>query len=221
MSFPDNWEPTQPYQVIGESYADGVFITAVAQAHGVPVFDFTAPPGEDGVALGKGGFKTHLNGMQNFIKRGRVSRVVVIGDNDDNHANAVADVQRAIREAYGYPPPTAAPCQMSKTGSLGVGFVMLPGTGQNGCLETLLLKATMHGALTNQCLDSWMMCSGFPTNPQNDFDKFRVRSLLAASIQDEPNITLKRIWTKASSPIRANDPAFTWIATFLKTAFAP
>ena len=219
MSFPDGWQPTEKNQVIGESYSDGAFIKAVAAAHGVPDFDFTAPQGEDGRPVGKGGFKTHLLGMQNFIKRGKVSRVVVVGDNDDNHATAAAAVQRAIGETYGYPKPTA-PCQMSFSGSLGVGFLMLPGSGQNGCLETLLLKATMHGALTNNCLSSWITCSGFPTVRQNDYDKFKIRSLLAASIQDDPNITLRRIWTKQSNPIRANDPAFTWIATFLTTAFS-
>jgi len=219
MTFKDGWIPTSQNQVIGESYADGAFVKAVSAAHGVPGFDFTAPE-KDGVPLGKDSFKQHLNGMQNFVRRGMVSRIVVVGDNDTDHSDAVAAVRRAIREAKDYPSPSSGPCESVSNGKVTVGYLMLPEAGHGGCLETLLLRAAMTGAPTAQCLMDWATCSGFPTTPRNNYDKFKLRSILAATIRDDPNITLRRIWSKPSNPINPGDAAFTWIAEFLRKVFA-
>jgi len=218
MTFQKGWAPRHQNQVIGESYADGAFIQAVAAAHGVPAFDFTAPE-KDGVPQGKDQFRQHLNGMQTFIRRGMVSRIVVVGDNDTSHADAVATIRRAIKEAKDYPSPPVSPCERATNGKVTIGFVTLPETGHNGCLETLLLRATMNGGPTTQCVDDWVACNGFPATPQNNYHKFRIRSILAAAIRDDPNITLKRIWSKTGNPINPGDPAFTWIATFLREVF--
>jgi hypothetical protein len=97
---------------------------------------------------------------------------------------------------------------------------MLPGTGENGCLETLLLKAPRNGGPNTACLDAWIQCSGFPAHHANNLDKFRLRSILAASIQSEPNISIQRMWTKADNPIDPADPAFKWIADDLQKVFS-
>ncbi len=218
-TLPDGWKPSSSNQVIGESEADGAFLKAVAAAHGVPEFDFTAPKGADGRALGKDAFKKHLIAFKFLIQHGSVERIVVVGDNDDSHADSLADVRRAIRDAGGYPTPAAAPLQVAQAGKLRVGIVMLPGTNQNGCLETLLLRANRAVGPPPACLGTWTTCSGFPTHPTNNYDKFVVRSVLAASVKSEPNISLQRMWQKTDNPIKAHDPAFEWVAAFLHQMF--
>jgi hypothetical protein len=218
-TFREEWKPTSPNQLVTESYHDGAFIKAVARAHGAPTFDYTAPLGEDGRPIGKSGFKRHLLGMLYWVNRGDVRNVVVVGDNDTDHDAALVDVRRAIREAKGYPTPDAEPCEVATNGTLRVGVIMVPGTGRNGCLETLLLTAPIQ-CQTLACVDSWATCCAFPAVPANNCDKFRLRSVLLASIVTDPNISLSLIWSKAGNPIDPASRSFSWIADFLKVAFA-
>jgi Protein of unknown function (DUF3226) len=223
MTFPLDWSPSSKNQVIGESYSDGGFIKAVANAYNVPAFDFTAPLDKDKKrALGKSGFKTHLVGMRAFIDRQRVSRVVIVGDNDADHADALTDVRRASRDAGGYPTAPVNACETGKSGSgdLWVGIAMLPGIKENGCLETLLLKAKRETGPTQECLDSWQACSAFPVAHKNNLHKFILRSVLSASVHGEPNVSVERMWDKPDNPIKASDPAFKWLADFLKEMFS-
>jgi hypothetical protein len=219
-TLPDGWTPRSPNQVIGESEADGAFIRAVAAAHNVPDFEFTAPKGEDGRSLGKDGFKKHLLAMSLFTQRGLVERIVIVGDNDTDHARALADVRKSIREAKAYPTPVP-PLQAANGNGLRVGIIMLPGIGENGCLESLLMKANRLSGPSAACLDAWIACSAFPTHPRNPFDKFQIRSILAAAIVGEPNVSIERMWQKSDNPINADDPAFSWIADFLAEMFSP
>lgn len=220
MTLALNWRPRFRNQVIAESYSDGAFITAVGRAHNVPDFDFSTPLGKDGRPLGKDGFGQLILAMRPFIDRDQMSRIVIVGDNDTDHAGNFNSIRRAIRDAGGYPTPAVTPLSFAAKDDLRVGVVMLPATGESGCLETLLLKATMTHGISEACLDGWMKCSGFPVLPKNNYDKFQIRSILSAIIKDEPNITIQRIWEKAANPIKADDPAFKWIADFLKTVFS-
>lgn len=223
MTFPLDWLPHSKNQVIGESYSDGGFIKAVAKAHGITDFDFTAPLDKDKKrAMGKDQFKTHLIGMRAFIDREQVSRVVVIGDNDADHSAALTTVRRAIRDAGGYPTAPVKSLEVGKSGSsdLWIGIAMLPGSNENGCLETLLLKGNRGSGPSQECLESWQACSGFPDAPKNNLHKFILRSVLSASVHGEPNISIERMWEKDENPITADDPAFKWLADFLKLMFS-
>lgn len=155
MTFPLSWKPRSENQVIGESYADGAFIEAVARACNVPDFEFTTPLDKHQKrALGKDGFKTHLLGMRAFVDREEVRRIVIVGDNDADHAAALNDVRKAVREAGGYPTPSVQPLAIAEAGGLRIGIAMLPAAGENGCLETILLRALRTGGPTAECLES-------------------------------------------------------------------
>jgi hypothetical protein len=218
-TFRPNWQPRSVNQLIVESWHDGAFIDAVARHYGAPRFDYTAPIGDDGRPLGKSGFKRHLVGMLFWTNQQKVRNIIVSGDNDDDHASALTEVRRAIQDARGYPTPDVQPCKIATKGDIRIGILMLPESGKNGCLETRLLASTVKNQTAMACVDTWATCCGFPKHRRNDYDKFQLRSLLAATIHSDPNLTLSAIWQKAENPINAGDPEFAWIADFLKVAF--
>jgi hypothetical protein len=217
-TFRKGWQPTQPNQLVVESYADGAFAVAVAAAHGLPSFEFTTPLGENNRPLGKDGFPEHLQGMVNYIRRDLVRNVAVIGDNDDDHDGAFTRIRRALQDAKGYP-TVNRPLEVAAHKNLRVGILMLPATATNGCLETLLLRATWNGGLDPACVDRWVECSGFPTTPRNKYHKFRVRSLLSGCISDAPDIHLSDVWRKTGCPLNPADPEFRFVADFLRDVF--
>jgi hypothetical protein len=218
MTFRKGWVPTQKNQIIVESFADGAFVTAVSQSHGIPAFDYTTPLGTNNRPLGKSGFKEHLRGMRLFIERRQVDRVVVIGDNDDDHSAAFTDVKKGFSDAGGYP-TIGAPAVAVHAAGLHTGVLLLPATGENGCLETLLLKSTLRVPVSQDCIDQWRDCIGFQTAPRNPYHKFRVRAIIEAAIRSKPDLSLSDIWTNGNCPFDPADPAFNWVADFLRAVF--
>lgn len=219
-TFRDGWAPTSQNQIIVESFHDGAFVKAVAKAHNAPDFDYTTPLGKDRRPLGKDGFKEHLLGMRIYIDRRLVSRVVVVGDTDTDHAGALNAIRKSFADAKGYPSVTAS-CSVAKaTTGLVAGMVLLPSATENGCLETLLLKSTLRRPVDGNCIDQWRDCIAFPTNPKNAYDKFRTRAVIAATIRSAPDISLSDVWTKSDCPFDPADATFKWIADFLKQVFA-
>ena len=99
-------------------------------------FDHTAPIGADKRPLGKSGFKRHLLALLTQVNNGFMRNIVVVGDNDDDHASNFEEVRKAFREAKGYPTPPIAPCEIAEIErKVRVGIVMLPAAGRNGCLD--------------------------------------------------------------------------------------
>lgn len=218
-TFRTGWAPRSPNQLVAESFADAAFVSAVAVVHQVADFDYTVPLGEDARPLGKDAFKPHLRAMRAFIDRGQVRRVVVVGDSDENHGAAFTAIRRAFADAGGYP-SLAGPGQLAyaKGADLGAGGIVVPREGA-GALETLLLQAAIRTHVPTACVDRWVECVNFPERPRGAYDKFRLRSLIAATVTGAPDIHLSQIWSRSDCPFDPGDPVFAWIGNFLLLAF--
>jgi hypothetical protein len=120
----------------------------------------------------------------------------VVADCDDSPSDRFTEVRRAIKKAKQLPIPQNAFDLKKEPNKPAVLVIMIPftppGTPNQGCLESLLLQsANAHLAQYVSCVDQFCQCVGSHTWTQRSHvDKLRLRALLSAAWEDDPNLGL-------------------------------
>lgn len=144
--------------------------------------------------------------------------VIVMTDNDDDPQRAFEAVRRQIRGAqYGDPNAPRTPVNVPDRPRIQV--LMLPRDGEPGGLETLCLQAAFDKQPhLEDCIEKFIECAKAKTDGIKAA-KMRLRCLLSASCEKEPNLALTYAWTERHQNldlIPLNHSCFDPIADFFK-----
>ena len=204
---------TCPFQVLCEGDGDEGFLKALGAAHSLPSFNIRKVSSE-------GNFKATLKGLNLFVERGEVTRVLLVADNDLDPQSSFQKLQTAIRQCGKYPVPKE-PMKI-RGGSVKTAVLMLPGTGTVGNLETLLLRGVAAKAPELlACTQEFVRCTTGASDdwPKGQRDKMLLTSVVAASVKSNPGCSLSYLWNKDGCPIDISCDDFKWIADFLRDFF--
>jgi hypothetical protein len=211
-----------PYQLICEGKADEVFFSRLLKASGRNV-NVACPKKEDGGGAGKSGMFNRLIGLQ--AEFGRISRVVLAIDSDDDPAQALEDAcgefrkANAANAAKAYPVPTGA--GVMTPGSPTTAVVLVPGVGLKGCLDALLLPSfeQQYSGAKVDCVNAFCDCVRDPLRGVTRDSKVRLRALIAAAWPKNPGISLSFLLEEKNCPIDLAHASFNPIRNLLLGLF--
>lgn len=208
-------EYTRPFQILCEGDGDEAFLKALRAQYNLPDFQCTC------VAQNKA-FLGKLKAFEPLIDRGVIRKILLVADTDDDPKKSFARIQKDI-EKVGFLPKVAAPLETGGSTKAAAAVVMVPGIKEPGNLETLFLKAVKNKRPELlKCAEAFSTCQlngAADTWKKGERDKMLLRSVIAASIQDNPNSSLNYIWTKPDVPMNIDDAEFKFISDFMQKFF--
>lgn len=206
---------TEPFQVLCEGNGDSGFVEALGAAYDLPKFEVTC-------VSEAGGFEDKLRSFEIFIDRGVIRKVLILADADDDPERALVKIRTQIRRVRIYPVPNG-PRAIRGSTRASVAIVQLPGDYEIGNLETLFLRAIeAERADLIACARTFAACQlagGEDGWRKGQRDKMLLRSILAATLEDDPNSSLNYIWGKTGLPMNIRCNEFRWVADFISEFF--
>ena len=178
--------------IVGEGAGDAALIRYLAEARSISGFQV-----ED--AGGSSKFQAFIEGLSARPGFNRLKGLVVVADADNGADDSFKNIRSQIKAAR--IPCSHAPYVVARlpqvtyaTYVLMIPFSASGGslTARTGALETMLLpSAEAHLGGHLECLDAWCECVQMSGWSRTHRDKARLRSLIAASHPDDPNIGLQ------------------------------
>jgi hypothetical protein len=95
---------------------------------------------------------------------------------------------------------------------------MIPGAGQTGTLEHLLLRAVFKKSpILEQCLNEFSICSGglYSRDPNSDA-KMRMSVLAGAFCDKHPWTPVSNIWSEPANPVPITSDEFNHLTEFIR-----
>lgn len=157
-----------------------------------------------------------------------IKHVVIVVDNDENpNANflkvcsqisGIKSLSPTVERKYAVP---KEPYKRAK-GDIDVTIITVPDKECIGNLETLCLPAARTAAVNiTDCLSQYATCTGADKwKNKTKYDKMLLRSLLAASHQQNPAIGIGKIWNEAPHLIPLSDPSLKKIINIISSQVA-
>lgn len=188
-----------------EGFEDRNFIYHLGQKRTLPecnTFSMDELGHKGNSALAKG-----LVALSNLPNFSNVDDIGIVMDADENEATTFADICGRISAANSNPdikagvayPIPSAPFQKAN-GKPSVTVIMNPGSGNPGCLDTLIwsvLKSQYSAEAT--CVEALLNCANRKSGPnpwgQNALDKARVRAAIAVIHRKNPSLSLSKVWS--------------------------
>jgi hypothetical protein len=216
--------------IIGEGAADEAFFRALIKVRGIDGYDvFDRQETKKGDEGGSGYFKRTLESekVRTDVPIDMRKLVILVADNDEAPAKSFKDVRGQVRAVEGLGIPSAPlrvvkPREVSKAYPLPcVVVVMLPGASKNGSLESLCYEsARAKRPIQAACVEKLTKCLGADKWETTKRDKLRLGCLLGGLCKRNPDVTLRRAWSKESrgpaDMIPLDHACFDWIETKLR-----
>jgi len=210
---------THPRVIICEGPSDQKFLENLIESKSILQFDILH-------SSGKSGYERTLSALTVAPGFVGVRGILIVGDNDDDPAaafrsireqiesvNRVAEIQRA--GGYGVPD---RPQEVARSEAFPpVVLLMLPWTGQSGCLETLLLEAVYDASPDlKKCVDAYSRCTKTDVWGVVEQSKMRLQALISAICKSDPNTPPAWAWDRHETIIPLDRNCFDPIAAFLR-----
>ncbi|MGB6429084.1 MAG: DUF3226 domain-containing protein, partial [Candidatus Acidiferrales bacterium] len=156
----------------------------------------------------------------------KITRVVLVIDADDNPVAAfnegcVAFARANIENpAKQYPVPTTVDL-ITTTGSPATAVVLIPGSDQPGCLDTLLLPSfeERYAADSVRCVSEFCECVNGAERGETRHSKLRLRALIAASQHRNPGVSLSYLLEEKNCPVELAHASFDPLRALLNGLF--
>lgn len=159
--------------------------------------------------LEPGGFSGYRRCLQSLAVGSdypNVNKILIVGDNDSNPKKQFASIQNEIRESgkrYGIPAKTQS-LKKSQDGLPAVGILMLPSSGIQGCLETLLLPAIYASSKKTHpnlkpAADAFCSSTSIDSWDTSKSCKAQLRIMLTSMYEKNPYLSLAYVWKKPST----------------------
>jgi hypothetical protein len=172
-------------------------------------------------AKGNGGFGEAIIASEVISGFDRVTEVVIVSDNDDDHAvsfEAICNQIQAAKDSgdvqrdWGVPD---APYVRSQ-GDPAVTVWMWPADAQQGCLETVLWEiAKRRKQVEADCIEKALRCTGADQWATSKRDKARIRAFMSLVYKKNPALALSNVWRDAPDMFPAQSAEFTPLARLL------
>ena len=190
---PEREEINQPRIILCEGKADSVFLKALLSQRRLYGFQISEP------AHGNRDFTRRLNAIkatEAYVTH-IIRDVVLVTDNDEYPQKSFRDVKKQIQKSNTYPVPNKPYNRAIKAGVPAISVITLPGEGQRGCLEGLLLEA-MAGKFKKvaKCLDEYRDCTPAKKWGVSKTQKMMLQCMIAALCEKDPSSSLVLLWSK-------------------------
>jgi hypothetical protein len=209
-----------PCFIATEGMGDARFVDELLQFRKITNCGVGCPSRQTG-GSGKEAFLKYFAAIQTARTRAKsvpLRGLLVIADADDNAGDAFKAVVDAMTGATFPVPQHPFSIEVSiEVVPFRVGIYLLPGSGRTGCLEHILLEATVtrtpHLA---KCLDDFSTCSGALKSVRpNKHAKMRMSALAAAFCEDNPWASAHTMWSDNGNPVPISSECFKDLREFL------
>jgi hypothetical protein len=212
MNRPAPFKPENPFVVVCEGFQDAGFICALLRQLKVGNCDVTFPKKKRDLSNGKEGIPEMVRLLSEDPV---VEGIAIVRDADDDSEGSFQEACKAFVEPFNAPKECFT-IERGKRKTTAV-FVM-PGKGQTGALEHLLLKAVFSSyPELDTCMNNLVVCTQKAAKwSENKQAKMKMQCVIAAFCQDDPGCSLGFIWEKGRhNPIDIASPDFHEFAEFL------
>lgn len=201
--------------ILCEGKSDAAFFRDLLANRGIQGYRIGFPE-PDHTALGHGrpAMRSYLESavVRPGFKR-HVKTVVVVSDNDLPNA---FDVVKDLIPEDSYARPDAVRTIAREDNKIDTAIVLVP-FAPLGALEALILEALEWGLVKKQALQAYRWITGVSRWPHLKQDKMRIRCIIAASCEKNPDCSLTWMWKASNTgiPFSLSHTAFTPLATYL------
>lgn len=206
------FKPESPFVIVCEGFQDGGFFCALLKHLNITNCDVTFPKKKRDGANGKEGIPAMVRLLSEVPT---VQGIAVMRDADEDANASFTEAQAAFVAPF--PVPTHS-FVVERERDKATGVFLIPGNGQLGALETLLLKAVFAShAEFAICMNSLEGCHQVTANwTENKKAKMRMQCVIASFCQENPGCSLGFIWGKGKdNPIDIASTVFQELADFL------
>ncbi len=206
--------------LIAEGLHEDSFFKALARARGLPAFNI--PNREKGEPTGNGSFTSRLTALHiasapEFVN---AAYVLVVADNAACPERLFSQIAGDIVRSRCWSKPNGPRERVESTEGLPpLYLLMLPWDDDKGCLETLCYTAAASNyPVAADCVTKYIRCASLSVRPIEKLDKIRIRCLISAICEDDPNTTLQYAWSgDCPDMIPLDHHCFDKIVAWIKT----
>ncbi len=196
--------------IVGEGDSDAVFLRFLCDVRGINNFQIQN-------VTGNTSFGSFLQGVKGVVGS-KLKSLILVADNDETPDDLFQRVRRQIPDGWARPNNPLEKAQRPDTPQ--VVIIMLPfpriGATSHGCLESMLLQAAEPTlAAQTACLDTYCDCIGTGAWSMTARDKMRLRCLMSASFQNDPNAGIPYCLRQERGLIPLTHPYFDEFADLL------
>lgn len=209
---PAPFKPENQFVIVCEGFQDGGFFCALLEHLKITNCDVTFPKKKRDGANGKEGIPEMVRLLSEVET---INGIAIMRDADEDDADSFKEAQSAFTGKFVAPKsPFVADRGKHKTTAV----FLIPGKGQLGALETLLLKAVFssHPEFAT-CMKSLETCHKITEDwSEKKKAKMRMQCVIASFCKNDPGCSLGFIWKKGKdNPIDLASDAFQELGNFL------
>lgn len=218
---------TKPKLLIVEGHSDREMIGSLLSTRAIPDIDVLCPASMGGMLEGEDAIRQLLDAIAGSSGFGRLERLVLLVDSDDNPQEKLKKMQDVLRattplniagSSGRYPVPDAVGIFANEASMPSVAISLLPSDGQVGAMESLCWQA---GSALRQdlsaCIVEFGNCVGVGQWLPQKQDKFKLRCLISSACSVNPDLPTTKLWEKAPDLVPLNSPVFDPLAAFLQS----
>ncbi len=206
------FKPESPLVIVCEGFQDAGFVCAMLKHLKIDNCDVTFPKKRRDGANGKSGIPAMV---ELLAGESIVTGIALLWDADEDADASFKEACAAFVQPF-HAPKDKFTIETQKGRSTGV--FLVPGSGQTGTIEHLILKAVYadHPNLS-QCVQGFANCYPRGANwKDNKKAKRDMHCVIAAFCEDDPGCSLGFIWQKKKdNPVNLASPAFKELSDFL------
>jgi hypothetical protein len=211
-----------PYVIVCEGMGDAGFVEALLRHKKVENCCVGCPSDETAGGSGFEAIPAYLKGIAMTARRAGKSLegLAVIADANGDPDGRFAAVAAAMRLAS-FPEP-AQPFVVDDGPPRNAVF-LIPGAGENGTLENLLLKAAFRKTpVLERCIEEFSTCTGMiATATDNQKAKMKMSAIAAAFCKDNPWTSIRLLWKDKGNPVPIDSDCFDELSRFIDNFSTP
>lgn len=211
-----------PFFVVTEGMGDARFVDEILQFRNITNCSVGCPSMESAKGMGKDAFSEYFLAIQTARTRAKsvaMRGLLVVADADVDAAESFKSVTRSLGDSN-FPQPAQA-FEITEANGFRAAVYLVPGEGEVGTLEHLLLKAVFRKFPNlEKCLEEFSVCSGgLKSAKANTQAKMRMSALAATYCAENPWCSPANMWSDSGNPVPVDSECFRHFADFL-AAFA-
>jgi hypothetical protein len=209
----------QPFFIVTEGMGDARFIDELLHFKGIANCSVGCPSRENSKnKMGKDALPDYLLAIQTARVRAKsvpMRGLSIVADADGDASKSCTAVVTALKNAQFPQPPDAF--TISDVNGFKVAIYLIPGKGETGTLEHLLLRAVFkESPVLEKCLEEFASCTGgLKSAKPNAQAKMRMSALAATFCADNPWCSPSNMWSDKGNPVPLNSDCFNHLHEFL------
>lgn len=208
-----------PFFIVTEGIGDARFTDELLRFKKITNCSIGCPTQESAQGMGKEAFPKYFSAIQSARSRAKsvsLRGLLVIADANGNADHSFDAIAAALHTAI-FPVPNG-PFEVNIAGGFKIAVYLVPGEGETGTLEHLLLKAVFQKTPgLEKCVDDFSACTGgLKSAKPNAQAKMRMSALAATFCADNPWCSLANMWSDANNPVPISSSHFEHLSSFVQ-----